>query len=232
MPCCAHPEFEIGVFLQFFIQLPIDFNPEMPNMSLRSQAFEQAVALIDAANGEDPNMESAGGKTWPKELLYSHRMSDMLQRYAPEADEAQSLAIRAQHIQRWKSPRSAYPMDRQGYHQWRTALYMFHAETASALLQRAGYGEEIIERVKQAVGKRALKVNADTQLLEDVAALVFIEHYMLDFAAKHPEYDEAKWLDIIRKTWKKMSNRGQQFALSGGIKLPEPLIPLIQKAVS
>lgn len=201
-------------------------------MSQHLQGFDHAIALIDAANAEDPNTETVAGKVWPKELLYSHRMSDMLQRYAPDADDAQKLAIRAQHIQRWKSPRDAYPMDRQGYLQWRTGLYKFHAETVGKLLARAGYAEDVIERVQQAVGKRALKVNPDTQLLEDVAALVFIEHYMLDFAAKHPDYDEAKWRDIIRKTWKKMSGRAQQFALSGGITLPEPLLPLIQKAVS
>jgi hypothetical protein len=196
------------------------------------ELFARAIALIDAANAEDPNQESADGKSWPKELLYSQRMSEMLQRYAPEADDAQKLAIRSQHIQRWKSSRSDYPQGRQGYLQWRTGLYKFHAETAAALLAEAGYGEDIINRVKQAVGKRALKINKDTQLLEDVTDLVFIEHYMLAFAQKHPEYDEDKWLDIIRKTWKKMSDRAQQFALSGGITLPEPLVPLIKKAVS
>jgi len=201
-------------------------------MSSQSPAFQKAVSLIDAANAEDPNIENADGKEWPKELLYSYRMADVLQRYTPNADEAQQLAIRAQHIQRWKSPRSAYPMDRQGYLQWRTHLYKFHAETAAELLKLAGVGDEVIERVKQAVGKRALKVNPDTQLLEDVAALVFIEYYMLEFAAKHPEYDEAKWIDIIQKTWKKMSSRAQQFALSGSIQLPEPLLPLIQKALA
>jgi len=200
-------------------------------MSPQSPDFHKAISLIDAANTEDPNIDTAEGKEWPKELLYSHRMADVLQRYTPSADEAQQLAIRAQHIQRWKSPRNAYPMDKQGYHQWRTHLYKFHAETAAELLERAGYGAEDIERVKQAVGKRALKVNPDTQLLEDVAALVFIEYYMLEFAGKHPEYDEAKWIDIIRKTWKKMSSRAQEFALSGGIQLPEQLLPLIQKAV-
>ena len=65
-----------------------------------------------------------------------------------------------------------------------------------------------------------------------MTSLVFIEHYMQAFADKHPEYDEAKWLDIIRKTWKKMSDRAQQFALSGSIRLPEPLVPLIQQAVA
>jgi hypothetical protein len=202
-------------------------------MPTQDERYQKAVALIDAANKEDPNQVAAeDGKTWPKELLYSHRMADMLERFAPEADDAMKLAIRAQHIQRWKSPRSDYPMDRTGYLKWRTDLYKFHAETAGALLAQAGYGEEDIERVRQAVGKKAIKRNPDTQLLEDVTDLVFIEHYMLAFASKHPEYDEEKWLDIIRKTWKKMSERAHQFALSGGIKLPEPLVPLIQKAIA
>ncbi len=199
---------------------------------LQTERFAQAIALIDAANAEDPNKVQADGKEWPKELLYSQRMSEMLSRYQPDADDAQKLAIHAQHIQRWKSPRDAYPMDRNGYLQWRTGLYKFHADTTAALLEQAGYEEELIERVKKAIGKRGLKVNADTQLLEDVADLVFIEHYMLEFAGKHPEYDEPKWLEIIRKTWKKMSENGQQFALSGAITLPEPLVPLIQKALA
>ena len=196
------------------------------------QAFDKAIALIDAANSEDQNQEAVDAKSLLKELLYSQRMSDMLQRYAPDADEAVRLAIRAQHIQRWKSPRSDYPMNRKGYHQWRSGLYKFHAEAAAELLQQAGIDADIIERVKQAVGKRALKSNRDTQMVEDVAGLVFIEHYMQAFADKHPEYDEVKWIDIIRKTWRKMSAQAHEFSLSGGITLPEPLIPLIQKAVA
>ena len=197
-----------------------------------TDSYEKAVALIDAANSEDPNMETAEGKEWPKELLYSHRMSEMLERFKPDADEPQKLSIRAQHIERWKSPRSDYPMNRQGYLQWRTGLYKMQANATGELLQQAGYSEEDIERVKKAVGKKALKVNADTQLLEDIADLVFIEHYMMAFAEKHPEYDEEKWIEIIKKTWRKMSEEAQQFALAGNIKLPEPLVPLIQKAVS
>ncbi len=201
-------------------------------MTQQLQAYDKAIALIDAANSEDPNEEVVDAKRWPKELLYAHRMSDMLQRYAPDADEAVRLAIRSQHIQRWKSPRSDYPMNRKGYHQWRTGLYRFHAETAAELLQQADVAADTIERVRQAVGKRALKSNSDTQMVEDVAGLVFIEHYMQAFADKHPEYEELKWIDIIRKTWRKMSPQAQQFALSGSVKLPEPLVPLIQKAVA
>ena len=196
------------------------------------QIFDQVVSLMDAANSEDPNIEIADGKEWPKELLYSHRMSEMLERYNPGVDDVARLAIRGQHFQRWKSPRDAYPMNRQGYHRWRTSLYKFHADSVTDLMARAGYDGESIERVNKAVGKKGLRVNVDTQLLEDVASLVFIEHYMLAFTEKHPEYTQEKWIDIIRKTWRKMSPGAHEFALSGSIKLPEPLIPLIQKSVS
>ena len=199
---------------------------------MSQQKLDKAIELIDAANSEDPNMDSSDGKEMPKELLYSQRMTDMQQRYVPDADDAIKLALRAQHIQRWKSPRSDYPMNKKGYHLWRTNLYKFHADTAGELLAQAGYDEDSIARVKMAVGKKSLKSNPDTQILEDVTALVFIEHYMLAFAEKHPEYSEEKWIDIIKKTWRKMSENAHEFALSGKITLPEPLVPLIQKALS
>ncbi|WP_296751682.1 DUF4202 domain-containing protein [Thiobacillus sp.] len=191
------------------------------------ERFSRAMALFDAANAEDPNQDEGQ----PKELLYGRRMSDMIARFAPQASEVAQLAVRAQHIQRWKVPRSSYPMNKEGYHAWRTGLYTFHADTTGELMRQAGYDDASIERVKKAVSKRGIKSNPETQLLEDIADLVFIEHYMLAFAQGKPDYDEAKWLDIIRKTWQKMSKTAQGFALSGKIALPEPLVPLITKAI-
>ncbi|MCN4144849.1 MAG: DUF4202 domain-containing protein [Thiohalomonas sp.] len=199
---------------------------------MTQEMFEKAGALIDAANSKDPNQETVDGKVWPKELLYSRNMSNMLNRFAPDTDDAMKLGISAQHIQRWKSPRDAYTMDKKGYYQWRTHLYQFHADTVCALMKEAGYSEEDLERVNKAVAKKSLKTNLDTQLLEDIAALVFIEHYMQAFSDKHPEYSEEKWIEIILRTWNKMSEKGKEFALSGELKLPEPLIPLIQKSIS
>ena len=198
---------------------------------MTKQHFQAAIAAFDQANMEDPNKELADGKEYPKELLYAQRMSEMQQRYAPEASEAVKLAVCAQHIQRWKTPRSNYPMDKQGYLQWRTGLYKFHADTAGSIMQQAGYDDEMVASVKKIVGKKGLKVNPETQLMEDVVDLVFLEHYMAGFVAQHPEYDEAKWIPIIRKTWEKMSKRAHEFALSGKIELPEALVPLILKAV-
>lgn len=192
------------------------------------ERFNKAVALFDAANAQDPNQDNGQ----PKELLYAKRMSEMIGRFAPDASEAAQLAVRAQHIRRWTVPRGTYPMTKDGYLAWRSGLYKFHADTAGELMRAAGYDEAMIEGVKKAVGKRGIKTNPETQLLEDIANLVFIEHYMLDFAGTKPDYDEAKWLDIIRKTWGKMSKSARAFALAGKIRLPEALVPLITKAVS
>ena len=198
-----------------------------------TQLFDKAIELYNAANSKDPNMvKDENGNDVPKELLYSQRMLDMINRYLPEADDVAKLSVAAQHIQRWTSPRSDYPMNRKGYHLWRTRLYSYHAETAAAILEEVGYDEETIARVKLAIGKKDLKNNKDTQILEDVAALTFIEHYMTAMYENFPQYDEEKWIDIIIRTWKKMSADAQAFALSGDLKLPADLVPVIQKALA
>ncbi len=192
------------------------------------EAFQKALSLIDAANAQDPNLD--GGA--PKELRYGERMSDMLSRYAPEADATLQLAVRAQHMERWRVPRSSYPMDKSGYHRWRIGLYGFHASRTRELLLAAGVPADEAERAAAAVGKRNLQTSSDTQCVEDVAGLVFIEHYMADFAAQKAEYSEEKWIGIIAKTWQKLSPEAHAFALSGKLNLPDHLLPLIQKAIA
>jgi Domain of unknown function (DUF4202) len=198
---------------------------KMPNNRLT-----HAIELFDAANAKDPNADIDDGKSIPKELLYAQRMSAMLQRFAPQADETVCLAVRAQHIERWKIPRGNYPMNRAGYYEWRTTLYGFHADRAGELMREAGYDDATIARVASMLKKENL-AEAATQMMEDVVALVFLESYIADFAAQHADYDEARWRVIIAKTWRKMSLRGQAFALSG-IQLPHALAPLIKKAIS
>ncbi len=197
-------------------------------MITQPERFSHAIALFDAANAQDPNRDEGQ----PKELLYGQRMSEMIGRFAPAASEVAQLAVRAQHIQRWMVPRSSYPMTKAGYHAWRSGLYRYHADTAGELLQQAGYEPVLIEQVKTAISKQGIKTNPDTQLLEDVSGLVFIEYYMQPFAAQHPEYSEEKWIDIIRKTWRKMSDDAHAFATGGGVRLPESLLPVILKAIA
>ncbi len=190
--------------------------------------FADTIGRFDAVNELDPNREEGH----PRELVYAQRMTQMLERFAPDADEAVRLAVRAQHIARWKTPRAHYPPGRAGYLNWRQDLYQIHADTAARILAEAGYDEDTITRVRDAIAKRNLKTNPDSQLVEDVAALVFLEHYLADFATRHPDYDDAKWTGILRKTWRKMSPAAREFALGGKLELPAALAPLVLKAVS
>lgn len=197
----------------------------MPEVVDRTR-YEAAMQQIDAANAEDPNVEYAEGTEVARELLYSRRMTACLERFAPDASEALCLAARAQHIRRWTIPRKDYPMDRAGYKEWRSALGRFHAETAGRILVDAGYEESFVDRVQRLLRKEKLKLDPEVQTLEDVACLVFLEFYLEDFARRH---DDDKLLRIIRRTWIKMSPRGQEVALT--IPLSERLGSLVTRAL-
>ena len=178
-------------------------------MNEQSTRFNDALRLIDEANSQDPNIENFEGENYPKELLYSMRMTKWLETIEPQASEALRLAVRSQHIRRWEIPRSDYPLGRKGYHQWRTRLYDYHGEKAAEILEKVGYEEETITQVRKMLKKQGLKSNPETQVLEDVVCLVFLESYFWDFSRLH---DEEKIIAILQKTWAKMSARGQEAA--------------------
>lgn len=189
--------------------------------------LEKTLAAFDAANLQDPNTEIVDGKPVAKEWIYAQRMSVQLHKFCDVPSEALQLATRSQHICRWKSPRSDYPMDRSGYKKWRLDLAQLHGDIAGEIMAEQGYDETIIARVKDLLLKRSLKRDEEVQALEDVVCLVFLEFYLEDFATKH---DEAKLIDIIQKTWNKMSTKGHEAALK--LPLSDAMLGLVGKALS
>lgn len=193
-------------------------------MSSLSRTFE----LIDQYNAQDPNYENLkDGSSQPKELIYSHRMSQQLAEYEENPSEELQIAIRGQHIGRWKILRSDYPMDKAGYKRWRTDLAHFHGQVLGEIMAQNQYPLESIERVKNLVLKRALKRDPEAQALEDVACLVFLTFYFDAFAEK---YEEEKIIDILQKTWNKMSEKGHELALK--LNLSASALALINKALT
>lgn len=190
------------------------------------QRFSETIQAFDEANRQDPHLERAGELQVPKELLYAQRMTAMLQDFAPDASEALQLAARCQHIRRWEIPRETYPMDRKGYLLWRSELKKFHGELASDIMRKHGYEEDTIERVVDLVQKRRLKTDPEVQTLEDVICLVFLKYYFAEFSAKHPD---EKIIEIIQKTWKKMSEKAHKAALQ--LSFSEREGKLIEKAL-
>jgi hypothetical protein len=189
--------------------------------------FQAAIECFDAANGEDPNLRVFQGQSFPQQLLYGQRMTHWLLAFEPDAAETLQLAARSQHLCRWMIPRSAYPIDRAGYFRWRTRLYEFHADKAGGILAKVGYDEATIARVQDLLRKKNLKSDVQMQALEDVACLVFLENDFADLARQH---DAAKMIGIIRKTWKKMSPRGQRAALE--VPMAETHRALLQQALA
>jgi hypothetical protein len=190
-------------------------------------AYAQARTLIDAAHAADPKRAGDGR---PAELVYADRMEAWVVRTAAEPTPLLQLAARCQHLERWSVPRDTFPMDRPGYLKWRQSLYKKQAARAQELLLQAGVSAAEAAEVATWVSKSAMKVNAGTQALEDAACLVFLENEIEAFAAQHADYPREKFVDIIRKTWKKISPRGQ--ALAGTIALPPAIAELVKEAIT
>jgi hypothetical protein len=173
--------------------------------------FQRVIALIDAANAADPTTITAGEVTGPKELVHSEMLTRWVRELLPRASEAVLLAARGQHLRRWEHPRSSYPEGRGGYLRWRTGLYVFHAEQTAALLREGGYDDATIARVSSIIRKQGLGRDPEVQAIEDGLCLVFLETQLAELAGRT---DRDKMLDILCKTWRKMSPAAHEHALT------------------
>ena len=189
--------------------------------------FEIAISLIDKKNSEDVNVYKSHGLAFPKELMYSQRMSQKLLQFKPNASRGLQIAARAQHICRWKIARNEYPMDRVGYLKWRETLKKMHADLTADILKEVGYNDEFIDRVRSLITKKLIKKNEESQTLEDTVCLVFLDYYFEEFADKH---EDDKVIDILQKTWKKMSDEGHAEALK--LKYSDKSLTLIKQAIA
>lgn len=187
--------------------------------------FNLAVTELRRLSAEDPSREQGQ----PRELLHADRLSEWLERIAPEASEALRLSAYCQHFLRFKWPRSRFPEGREGYLRWRKEAQVFHAAEAEKVLRTVGYGDDMVEAVRRIVQKRNLKHDRDVQVMEDVLCLSFLEHELGAFAAKH---DDEKVVHILKTTWRKMSTDGQVRARELSADLPANLQTLLARALA
>lgn len=173
--------------------------------------LEQAFNLFDTYNQQDPSEVIWNGQHYPAEYFYAIKLYEWVKKLDPEASESLLLASRCQHIGRWEIARKAYPEGRVGYLRWRNDLSKFHAQKATEILQLLGYEMDMIARVKEIILKKQLKTNTEVQTMENALCLVFLEFQYDDLIKKQPA---EKMIDILQKTWAKMSDSGRQVALS------------------
>jgi len=189
--------------------------------------FQRAIELIDAANAEDPNVLETPGGPRPKELVHAELLTNWIGQLEPEPSEALLLAARGHHIRRWVMPRSSYPKGRSAYLRWRRDLHRYHADQVGAILDRAGYDAGTVARVQQIVRKERLTQDPEVQTLEDGLCLVFLQ-LQLDSTAETVADDE-RMVEVLRKSWRKMSPSGRTFAL--GLELSDRGRELVRRAL-
>jgi hypothetical protein len=193
------------------------------------ERFEAAVACFAAEHREDPRSVEVDGALVPWSVRYHARLLHWVLRLDPDASVGLQLAACCQHIRRWEIPRGDYDDGRRGYRSWRSDLSKRHAEIARAVLHDVGYDEDTIARVETLVRKLGLGRDAEVQLFEDAICMVFFEMDFTDLAAKH---DDEKMLDILRRTWAKMSPAGHVAARTLAADLPERERGLVETATA
>lgn len=190
------------------------------------QRFFEALRRFDEENAQDPNLLVVEEVAYPQELLYAERLTDWVLRLDPKASESLLLAARSQHICRWTIPRATYELTRVGYLRWRADLKQFHADKSAVILRLVGYDEETVARVRDLNLKKQLGRDPDCQVLEDALCLVTLQYQLADLVAKTAP---AKIIEILQKTWKKMSKAAHEHALA--LHFSEVEKQLIEKAL-
>jgi hypothetical protein len=184
--------------------VPETFQPLDP------KKHEAALRRFDEENSRDPNRETAGGVSHPRELLFAQRLTDWLLRLCPDASEPLRVAARCQHICRWEIPRASYPMTRPGYLKWRADLKKFHSQKAGEILREAGYDDDTIRRVQELNLKKNFPDDPEGRVLEDALCLVFLQFQFADLASKTAE---DKTINALQKSWQKMTEAARAEAL-------------------
>jgi tRNAThr (cytosine32-N3)-methyltransferase len=191
------------------------------------EAYARARQLIDSAHAADPTRAADGRAA---ELIYGERVEAWVARLVPDASPLLLLAARCQHLERWLTPRATFPEGKVGYLTWRRSLYVKQAERARELLLAAGVTANEAAEVATWVSKTGLKTNLGTQALEDAAVLVFLENEISTFAAQHADYPREKFVDILKKTWRKLSPAAQHAATN--LALPPAIAELVRAALA
>lgn len=192
------------------------------------ERFVAAQTAFAAHHAADPRPVVRDGVTTTVSLDYHARVGAWLARLEPDAPLVVRLAALAQHVRRWEVPRTSAPAGLAGYKRWRSELARRQADIAAAELAQLGYDAATIARVEDILVKKRLRSDPEAQLLEDAVCLRFLEDDLADFAAGRAD-DEV--VQIIRKTWGKMSPRAHAHAHTLATALPERAAGLIADAL-
>lgn len=137
----------------------------------------------------------------------------------------------------WELPRTSHPPTRAGYLTWRAKQKSLAATQLQHLLSTSATIDPPLPpsttaHIAALIRKEGLSSSgedAEAQILEDVACLVFLDDQLEGFE-RESGVEEEKLVGILRKTWGKMSGKGREIAL--GMELGERARVLVGKALA
>ncbi len=182
-----------------------------------------SLEAIDQANADDPNQIDGQ----PRAQLEGQLATEWVAQLAGNPNDALVLAARAHHLRRWVVPRADYPEGRAGYLKWRKDQKVRHGLEIAEIMQANGYGDEAIARTADLLERKGLGTDVDTQVLEDVACLVFLE---TQYQSTLDRLDHDQMVNVVAKTLQKMSPRA--IKLAGTIPLSEAGAALLDEAIA
>jgi hypothetical protein len=188
-----------------------------------SPRYDAAVAAIDAANAADPTAVDVRGQRVALALVHGRLAVEWIEQLVDNPRQTLLLAGRAHHLRRWELPRDSYPLGRAGYLRWRRDQKARHATDVAAILQACGYETAEIEDVQRLIRRESVD---GAQAVEDAACLVFIETQLALLANR---MDHDLLVEVIRKTARKMSDRG--LSLVASIPLGDAELSLLNQAL-
>lgn len=194
---------------------------------MNETTLAQVIAAFNALHDADPSRRVWQGEEQATERVWCDAVAAWVLALEPDPEPALRIAAHAQHLERWRDPRSDWPAGRSGYLRWRRAQQARHATRAAEVLASAGCEPELIERVQGLLRKEDLTRDPAAATLEDAACLAFLELDLEDFAQRHPRADV---LRILRRTWRKMSPRGRDAA--AGLALGSEAAALVEEALA
>ncbi|NWK78814.1 DUF4202 domain-containing protein [Aquitalea sp. LB_tupeE] len=189
--------------------------------------IQKSIQDFEQYNSRDPNIIVINKIAYPTELF----MAKELNRITLELNSSPStpllLASHCQHIGRWEIKRELFSNDKIGYITWRNKLKIHHAEVSKKILGNNNIPEEIINKTIEIILKQKIKLNEDTQTIENALCISFLLYQSEQLINTQ---GEDKSIQIFKKTLKKMDENGINLALK--YTLPDTAIAIIRKITS
>ena len=182
-----------------------------------------ALAAIDEANWADPNRHEGE----PLAFVQGRLGSKWLATLAPRPSVELVVSVRAHHLGRWEIARADYPEGRPGYLRWRRENKRHQVLRLAELLTDRGWPTDSIARTGELLERTRLGSDPETQTLEDVACLVFLE---TQFEPMVQRLAHDHMVSVVGKTLAKMSGAG--VAAAGTIELGAAAAAVVTEAAS